>query len=198
MPSPLRRIFLGPDNKLRMIWRAVLFYGVGTFILFPLLGWPLEFVAKALHLTDGLSAGILALGEFEGLLVALICTGAFALYERRRIDSYGLPAARVFSSQTFEGALAGILMAGAVALGMFALGGMQVNGLAIHGRELVLSALAWFGANIVIALAEESWFRGYFQFSLWRSIGFWPASIASRSSSPPNITSSSQARTCGM
>ena len=68
-------------------------------------------------------------------------------------------------------------MAGAVAGGMISLGGMQVHGLALAGGALALSALAWLGANVLVGLAEELWFRAYFLQSLWKSVGFWPAAI---------------------
>jgi uncharacterized protein len=45
------------------------------------------------------------------------------------------------------------------------------------GTALIVSALAWLGTNICVGLAEEFWFRSYFQQTLWKSIGFWPASI---------------------
>jgi membrane protease YdiL (CAAX protease family) len=99
-----------------------------------------------------------------------------ARYEHRRVDSYGLPIHRAFSFQTLEGTLAGILMAAAVALGMIALGGMQITGWAGHGSALAFSALAWLGTNILVGIAEEFWFRSYVQQTLWKSIGFWPAS----------------------
>src|SRR5205807_5061079 len=40
-----------------------------------------------------------------------------------------------------------------------------------------LAALAWLGANVAVGVAEEFWFRSYLLQSLWKSIGFWPASI---------------------
>ncbi|MGA3088678.1 MAG: CPBP family intramembrane glutamic endopeptidase [Terriglobales bacterium] len=178
MKETLRQALFGPDGKLRAIWRATIYYAVGTWLIFPLLDWSFAFVAESLHLSPGLSAGNVAFGELcRNLLDALLCTGAFALYERRRIDSYGLPLTRAFRWQTFEGVAAGVLMAGAVALGMITLGGMQIQGLAGSGRGLVLSALAWLVANVCVGIAEEFWFRSYFQQTLWKSIGFWPASI---------------------
>src|SRR5581483_6256258 len=45
------------------------------------------------------------------------------------------------------------------------------------GRALALAALAWLGANLCVGLAEELWFRGYLLQTLWRSIGFWPATV---------------------
>jgi membrane protease YdiL (CAAX protease family) len=171
----LKKIFLGPDGKLRPIWRAIAYYVLGTFVVFMLLGWPLDFFSRLMHLQLDLSAGVITLAELRNLTVALICTGALAFYEGRRIDSYGLAINRAFSLQTFEGAAAGFVMAGAVAVGMILLGGMQIYGLELHGSALVLSALAWFGANVCVGIAEEMWFRSYFQQTLWKSIGFWPS-----------------------
>jgi len=47
--------------------------------------------------------------------------------------------------------------------------------LARSGSALALSALSWLGANICVGIAEEFWFRSYFQQTLWKSIGFWPS-----------------------
>jgi uncharacterized protein len=175
--NALKQIFLGPDGKLRFFWRAVLFYTISNYVLFPLSDRLFERLAPLLHITPGLNAGATILEDFQSFIIVFVCTGAFALYEHRRIDSYGLPVHRAFSSQTFEGAAAGVIMAGAVALGMLVLGGMQIHGLATTGSALALSALAWLVANILIGITEEFWFRSYFQQTLWKSIGFWPASI---------------------
>jgi hypothetical protein len=175
MHETLKRVFIGFDGKLRAIWRAVIYFGLGDLALFPLLSRLFGLAAKLLHLSPGLTAANVALGELSNFVDALICTGAFALYERRRVDSYGLPVNRAFSWQTFEGAAAGFIMAGAVAFGMITLGGMQIKGLAGSGSTLMLSALAWLGANVCVAIAEEFWFRSYLLQTLWKSIGFWPA-----------------------
>lgn len=177
MAEKLKQLFVGSNGKLRAISRATIYYVAGTFLVFPLMGWPIGLVAKSLHLGPGFTAGHVALAELRNFLVALICTGAFAVDERRRVDSYGLPVKRAFSRQTLEGVAAGLIMAGAVALGMMALGGMQVKGLGGAGSALVLSAMAWLGANVCVGVAEEFWFRSYFQQTLWKSIGFWPSAI---------------------
>lgn len=177
MTEALKQVFRTPDGKLRAIWRAAIYYSVGTWIIFPLLERPFVFLANSLHLTPGLSSGTVALAALRNLVVALICTGAFAQNEHRRVDSYGLPVKCAFSWTTFEGVAAGIIMAVVVALGMIALGGMQINGLAGSGGVLLLSALAWLGACVCVGVAEEFWFRSYLQQTLWKSVGFWPASI---------------------
>jgi membrane protease YdiL (CAAX protease family) len=173
----VRRFFIGADGKLRPLWRSIIFLVVAGFLVNPLLDWPFTQVAQWLHLAPVFSPGAISLAESENFLVALICTGVFALYERRRVDSYGLAVERAFGRQTFEGLLAGILMAGAVALGMYLLGGMHIRGLALAGGTLVTYAVAWLGANICVGVAEEFLFRSYFQQTLWKAIGFWPASI---------------------
>lgn len=171
------RLFVGPDRKLRFIWRAVLFVllslVVENYLLDPVFG-PL---AARMGVAAGLNAPAVAFNEFENLLVALICTGAFALYERRRVDGYGLPIRQALGRHTWEGAAAGAVMAAAVAFGMYALGGMQIHGLATAGPALILSAVAWLGTNLLVGVAEEFYFRSYFLQSLWKAIGFWPASI---------------------
>lgn len=177
MRPNLSDIFIGSDSKLRPVWRAAIFYSLGTWLLFPLMERPLTITATWLHLSSGFTPDFIILNELADLVVAFVCTGIFALYEHRRVDSYGLPVNRAFRWQTFEGALAGIFATGAVAAGMITLRGMQIKGLAESGRSVFLSALAWLGANILIGMSEELWWRSYLQQTLWKSIGFWPASI---------------------
>ena len=172
-----KRLLVGPDRKLRMLWRAVIFFALAYWVLPLALDPAFDFVAQRLHLAAGLTAANVALGESENFIIAFICTAIFARYERRRVDSYGLPVAGAFGARSGEGALAGIVMAGAVAAAMYLLGGMHIHGLATAGSALALSALAWLGANICVGVAEEFWFRSYFLQALWKSLGFWPASI---------------------
>ena len=132
--------------------------------------------SKPLHLSPELTSGNIGFGELRNFFTAFLLTGAFALYEHRRVDSYGLPVKRAFSWQTFEGTAAGIIMAAAVACGMIALGGMQIKGVAGSGAAPLLSAVEWLAACVCVGIAEEFWFRSYLQQTLWKSLGFWPAS----------------------
>jgi hypothetical protein len=92
MKGSFKSVLIGPDGMLRPIWRAAIFYAVGTWFIFPVLDRLFNFVAGSLHLRPGFTAANLGFGELLlNFSDALICTGAFALYERRRIDSYGLP-----------------------------------------------------------------------------------------------------------
>ena len=177
MMEAFKRALIGSDGKLRFIWRAVLFYFIGEYVVFPALEWAYEQAAQGFGIRSDLNAANAGFGELRNFFTALICTAAFALYERRRVDSYGLQLGAALKAPTFEGVAVGIAVPGLVALGMIALGGMQVHGLALSGTALLVSALAWLAACISVGLAEEFWFRSYFQQTLWKSIGFWPSAI---------------------
>jgi hypothetical protein len=98
----LRRLFVGSDRKLRFIWRAVIYWAIAAYVLPPLFT-PLIFrTAALLNLRDVLSASSLALSEFAIFLIALITTALLARYERRRVDSYGLPVRQAFGAWRFR------------------------------------------------------------------------------------------------
>lgn len=177
MVHRLHHPLIGPDRKLRWFWRAVIFYLAANWVLSPLLERPSNIIATLLHIAPGLSPGNIALSELGTFLIALICTGAFAIYEHRRIDDYGMALDRALKRPTLEGVIAGIVLAGLVALGMLALGGMQVKGLAGGSGTIWIFALQWLAANICIGIAEEMFYRGYLLQALWRSLGFWPGAI---------------------
>lgn len=165
------------NGRLRPLWRAVLYFALANWIVLPLLDRGMPFAASTLHVPGGLTAGAIALAEIELFVGALICTALFALYERRRIDSYGLPLDRAFGRNTWEGMVAGVLLAGVVAGGMLVLGGMQIHGFATTGMPLLFAGLAWLAANVCIGVAEEFWYRSYFLQTWWKSLGFWPGAL---------------------
>src|SRR6185437_11732724 len=81
MANGVGQVLVGSDGRLRQLWRAVLFYAAATWVVFPLLDWPTRRLAALLHVPPGLTAGNIALSEIGTFIVALILTGAFALYE---------------------------------------------------------------------------------------------------------------------
>jgi len=173
----VKKAFLGADGRLRFIWRAILFAAFAAVVAPFALQFVLAPIAGTLGIGDGLSADGIAFGEGVNFIIALISTIPFAIYEHRGVFSYGLPLSSMLGARMWEGLAVGTVMAGAVAVGMIAMGGMQINGLALSGNAIAYFAFAWLGANICVGIAEEFFFRSYFLQSLWRSIGFWPASI---------------------
>jgi uncharacterized protein len=173
----VKGMVFGADRKLRPIWRPILYllaafaaiqslFVVMDAVLGPPPPGPLPFDPLDLSLVEGVN-----------LAAALLVTGLFAWCERRRIDSYGLPVERALGLPTFEGFVIGVIQSGLIALAMLALGAMRIHGLALSGPAIATSAVAWLGACLCIGIGEEYLFRGYFLQSLWKAIGFWPASI---------------------
>lgn len=170
-------LFIGADRKLRPLCRAVIFF-ILTFFVPPYLLDPIVYaIAARLHIGGALTPTVIAVGELETFVMVLIATGIFAWYEKRRIDSYGMPVKQALGQRTWEGVAAGVVLAAGVALGMLAFGGMQIRGVALDPGPLAFYALAWLGTMIIVGVAEESWFRAYLLQTLWKSIGFWPAAL---------------------
>jgi membrane protease YdiL (CAAX protease family) len=166
---------IGLDSPHRAIWNAILFWIVAEWAVQPVLDKGVGALARAWHLATGLTAANIALSEFETLVIALVLTALFGYFEGRRVDSYGLPVAQAFRGRFWEGFLVGAVWAAVVALLMIALGGMRVNGIALQGSALLWMPLAWFGANVLVGVGEEAWFRGYLLQTLRKGIGFWSA-----------------------
>jgi membrane protease YdiL (CAAX protease family) len=175
--SSIASIFIG-SNGLRAGWRFLLFalaIEVGVFVLEEPLG---QILGRLFAINPReLSAPALLIDEFVFCLSVFLITGIFALAERRRIDSYGLPIAQAFGKFFWKGMLAALLVVLFMAGAMILSGAMVLHGLALHGSDLARLALLWFVANILLGLAEEYTFRGYALQSLWRGAGFWPAAV---------------------
>lgn len=167
---------LDEHRRLGPIWRAILFIPLTVFVVMPLLGKLLDAILGPQPPGPfRLDPANLALAETFNFACGLIVVGLFALYEHRRIDSYGMPLGEALKSPTWEGWIVGVAQTAVVALAMYAYGAMQVRGLALSGPAIAWNALAWLGACICVGVAEEFLFRGYFLQTLWKAIGFWPA-----------------------
>ena len=170
-------IFIGP-NGLRAGWRFLLFalaIEAGVFVVEEPLA---QILARQFAINPReLSAPALLIGEFVFCLSVFLVTGIFALAERRRIDSYGVPIEQAFRKFFWKGMLAGLLVVLFVACGMILSGAMVLHGLALHGSDLARLTLLSFVGNILIGLSEEYTFRGYALQALWRGAGFWPAAL---------------------
>lgn len=173
----LRWLFVG-QTGLRYGWRFVIF-APAIELAFLFLEEPaIIFFAAKFHLDENaLTAQMLILSEIVGFLIVLIVTGAAALLERRRIDSYGLPLNRRFGRLFWDGAFVGVLTIIFVGLAMLVAGGMQLHGLALQGKEMITSPILWLFGMLLVGVSEEYLFRGYALQSLWRAAGFWPAAL---------------------
>ena len=170
-------IFIGPGG-LRAGWRFLLFVLGIELTEFYLRGPLLSLLSRRSGANlDELSAPALLIEELVGFVLVLLVTGVAALFERRRVDGYGLPVAQAFGKLFWKGMLAGLLVVVFVAVAMIATGAMKVHGLAVNGTGLPWFGLLWLGANVFVGLNEEYLFRGYALRVLWRGAGFWAAAL---------------------
>jgi membrane protease YdiL (CAAX protease family) len=169
------RIFVS-NGKIRPLWRVVVFISIGYCIQFavtPLFGY----LGTRYPSLNALGPQAVILGEAFILIAALIGTVMWARYERRRVDSYGLPLDKALSRPFWDGVLVGLAGPALVGLGMLALHGWVIQGFNLQGTEWLAFPFAWLIANVVVGLSEEAWYRAYALQTLTKSLGFWPAAI---------------------
>ncbi|PYJ70174.1 MAG: hypothetical protein DME76_06455 [Verrucomicrobia bacterium] len=172
-----KSIFIGPDG-LRHGWRFLIFAAAIIFVVELVEQPAIAFLAAKLHVDrSALSAPSIIVSDGFDLVILLVVTGVFALCERRRLDSYGLPINEAFGGLFWNGVVAALVVVGFVGVGMLVTSGMRIHGIALHGTELITSPLLWLVAMLFVGIMEEYLFRGYALQSLWRGAGFWPAAL---------------------
>jgi uncharacterized protein len=170
-------IFKGSAG-LRPGWRFAIFFVLATLLSQYIDTFASPPLARLFHVDEGsLNSGSLLLDEVLAAIGIVAATWIFALFERRRVDSYGLPVRAAFRGRFWEGAALGLVLAGLVAAGMYALGGFVIHGFGLHGSDWIVQPLLWGVAMIFVGIGEEMWFRGYGLQALARSVGFWPAAV---------------------
>jgi len=97
--------------------------------------------------------------------------------EGRPPGVYGLPLRGAFGKLFWQGCLIGLVEVSLLIGLIAAFGGYSFGGVALHGKEIVHWALLWAVLFVFVGLFEEFLFRGYTQYTLGESIGFWPAAI---------------------
>ncbi|HMK23567.1 MAG TPA: CPBP family intramembrane glutamic endopeptidase [Terriglobales bacterium] len=172
--NPIRRVFVGPEG-LRPGWRLAIFFALVaalrsavTFVLhamnFHLRGN--DFTPRAEIIRDGLA-----------FLVLMAAMAIMAAYEKRSIGDYGLPLRGAFGLRFFEGLLWGFVAECATMFTLYFTGNVSFQGFDQQGRAAVYYAVVWAIAFLMVGFFEESLFRGYPQFTLTQSAGFWPAAL---------------------
>ncbi len=123
--------------------------------------------------------------EFAGLfqelllfLTAFIPAALLGFTERRPIADFGLPASTRSLLQFSQGCLFGLAEISALIGLISACGGYSFGTIALHGSSLWTWPGYWLVFFFLVGLAEEFAFRGYAQFTLAQSVGFWPAAVA--------------------
>ena len=177
-PAPPRsgiatRIFLN-ESGVRGIWRLLVYAGMVA---------GLGFIGLVLLQTIvGPTRGILSFDywfPYEALCFAVVFGAALVMarLEGRSPGVYGLPLKGAFGKLFWQGCLLGLIEVSALIGSIAAFGGYSFGEFVLHGTELLRWAMLWAVLFLFVGLFEEFLFRGYTQFTLADSIGFWPAAI---------------------
>jgi membrane protease YdiL (CAAX protease family) len=111
------------------------------------------------------------------LILVLIAGRIMAWIEGRRVADYGLPLRRAFRGEFWQGVAIGFTAITVLLCAMHAIGIFSFGTIGPHGAQMWKYALLSGAAFLFVGFFEEFFFRGYVQFTLTTSIGFWPAAL---------------------
>jgi membrane protease YdiL (CAAX protease family) len=177
-PAPPKNdIFIGPLG-LRAGWRALIYIVLFVFTTLLLTFAAVPLVRRvAGGRGSGLSPGatiVTELASLAGLFLTLLLIG---LFEKRPVDSYGLPMRRALRGNFWRGAALGFVSLTGLLVAIRSLHGFYFGVIALSGRSLLYYIFTWAIAFFLVGVFEEYSFRGYLQFVLTRGVGFWPAAL---------------------
>lgn len=168
-PAKYNRVLVN-EHGLRAGWRFLLFLILVRFAVIPLAFMALRPFRRAL----GSHAGDFA--EFELMLGVWAATCLMARVEGRSFFDYGLRDS-VTIRHLLSGIATGFAALTSMLVGLHLFHYFNFGSQHMHGLALWRATLANLLAFAVVALFEETAFRGYPLHTLTDGIGFWPAVV---------------------
>jgi CAAX protease family protein len=159
-------LFRGPQG-LRAGWRLLAYY-----ILFRLLARGGGFLVAQFAPAAVGQLRQMALSEFVAAVAALMAGLIMASTERRPFRIYGLPGRQAFGKLFWAGVLWGLASITMLLLAMRGAHVFEFGHLVLHGTQVAKFAAFWGGFFLLVGVYEESYFRGYFQFTLTEALRF--------------------------
>jgi membrane protease YdiL (CAAX protease family) len=167
-PSPTFGMF-ADDEGLRPVWGILLFLFLWYFLryfMFPL--------CEALFRSHSFDTASIAPHDeysYEGaaFLCAAIPTWLMTRVERRRLADYGFAAQRSLRNFT-AGIFWGVALLSSLVLILWLTGFLVFDARLLFGRSVLSYGVVWLGGFLLVALAEETFLRGYLQFTLSRGL----------------------------
>ena len=169
----LSKIFLN-DKGVRGGWRLLIYAAFVAGLGFGG-GLVLRQFVRPSH--GVFSPGYMFIQEAFSFSVIFAAAVIMAQVERRSVGVYGLPIRGAFGKLFWQGCLIGLVQVSALICLIAAFGGYSFGDVALHGKELLRWGILWAVFFVFVGLFEEFLFRGYTQYTLADSIGFWPAAV---------------------
>jgi membrane protease YdiL (CAAX protease family) len=162
-------LFFGSDG-LRAVWGIVLFLlfrELLSYCVFPLL----HLLPAGPATSDGLIAPRwLLFSEGGGLLCLLGATWLMARIELRTVAAYGFGPQRQLRNFGV-GILCGIGLLSVLVAVLRLLGLLEFDSRVLFGAAVFRYGLLWGAGFLLVAAVEETYLRGYLQFTLTRGLG---------------------------
>jgi len=169
----LRSVFVG-KNGIRAGWSLLIFLGVMFLTIIPIGIAIIVFhvpISGKVH-----SPAEAIIGEVLSLILVLVPTIVMSFIERKRFWNYGFLDRRAL--RRFGGGFCCGFVAISILIAILAAGGwIAFDGLTLHGIDALKYAGLWGIAFLILAVFEESMFRGYPQYTLARGMNFWAAAV---------------------
>jgi membrane protease YdiL (CAAX protease family) len=162
------------DSGLRSGWSAALF--VSTFLLLELTGRYVLSCWVSLKPSGPIPPALAFLREVGEVLAVAGATGLMACIERKSPLSYGFSPRNGFARVSF-GALWGLLSLSTLIGMLWLRGALVFEGWDQDGMRTAGFAASWAIVFLLVGIFEESLLRGYLQFTLGRTLGFWWAAL---------------------
>jgi membrane protease YdiL (CAAX protease family) len=184
-------LFIGPEG-LRALWGILLFLALRhglIYCIYPVIRvlatWPSN--------PDGpIQPRPMMFREGAVLICVLVATWLMAKIERRPVEAYGFTQRR--SARNFVAGLAwGVALLSLLVFLLRAAGLLVFDARLLSGGSILHDGAVWFAGFLLVGLLEESFSRGYLQFTLSRglsgtcrllfgaehanAIGFWVAAL---------------------
>lgn len=173
-----RKIFIGSAG-IRSGWRLAIFLLILAASVFGVFAIGILRIPAAARIFDQgfLSPSLEYLTEIPTAICLLVCSLIMARIEKRSLGAYGLPYRRGASKQFLWGVVWGLCVFSSLIVLIAAFHGFSFGGFALHRPSLLKYATLWAVGFLLVGFVEEFLYRGYVQFTLAQSIGFWPAAV---------------------
>jgi uncharacterized protein len=170
----LKRIFIG-SRGLRVGWSALLFVAIYQVVHMASMAVLGHFFS--LEPTGSIPVIPALLQESLELSAIFLATFVMARIEKRPVLSFGYKGDHRLI-RFVSGVLWGFLALSFLIAIMWKAGWIVFDGISLGGLAAWKYALAWGLLFLIVGFFEESALRGYLQYTLSRSIGFWWAALA--------------------